>query len=137
MVVCNVCLKDQINGTLTDGKFICADPDCQLKSMVKKIAHKEVKDYSIIDCLKKHGIPGNVAKIYYDKYGTDYLVKRIWLFSYHSEKDCCEIKNNVGWLRTIIEYPKHYPESKGFRPWLKIQQANYRKGDFSVLYRNI
>lgn len=136
-MTCYVCHKPKLHGTVQNGKFVCTG--CEALGLAKKILKKPVnRDSQIIDVLKSYGIPGSVAKGYYENkdISIEYLIKQVWLFRYVLEEKNYEIQNKVAFLRGLIK-GNQFPPSDGYREWYKDQLNNHRDGDFDILYRSI
>jgi len=107
----------------------------QLQNLVgQHICKKEIKDHTIIDALKKHGIPGNRASIYYKNYSMSFLIRKIWHFRFILETDY-KVNNPRAFLMNLIEYNK-FPEPERFHEWVKQKQNQYKQTDYPVLYNN-
>jgi len=70
---------------------------------------------AIFHCFKKQGVPGNLVKVYYDKYSEEYLIRKYWYMIYKIELG--QVKTPVGWLRNNIE--NEFSENDGFWEWWK------------------
>jgi len=68
---------------------------------------------ALFHCFKKRGIPGNLLKVYYDRYSEEYMVRKYWYMEYKIEQGA--IKRPVAWLRNNIE--NEYSENDGFWTW--------------------
>ena len=93
---------------------------------------KEIKNSDIINVLKKHGVPGNIALIYYKNYGLSYLIRKVWHFRYQLEYS--KPYNPIGWFRTVIEHDK-YLEPEDFHNWCKEKREKYKETDYPILYQ--
>jgi len=99
--------------------------------MVDKILLKSKlsqKDQNIfIDLLKRIGIPGFTAVQYTQRYGLDYIARKIVQLEYTKTTDT-KVDNEIGYLKTLIEYDK-FPVSEGYYEYAKSRAEKLLKSD--------
>ena len=133
-MLCLNCKKESKDGIISNGQFICYK--CEAKNLASNLTsqYKEIKDSSIINVLKKHGIPGTRAYTYYTKYSLERLIETIWLFRYKLDNGY-PVKKKAGLLINMIEYPDKYQRPDRFFEWKKWKMQEFKESDAPVLYK--
>lgn len=85
---------------------------------VAEIAHPKKDKSYFIDMLKKLQLPGKYALDIVEKNSLEMIARQILLYEYHRNNNK-QIKNPVGFLRTLLEFPDKYPLADGFYEYKK------------------
>ena len=96
------------------------------KIVSKYSDNKKDKSY-FIDMLKKLQLPGKYAFDVVEKNSLEMIARQILLYEYHRNNNK-QIKNPVGFLRTLLEYPDKYPLADGFYEYKKKRAETLLKG---------